>query len=105
MMLAVQFDEQIYDVDVPNELIKDAEEFYKKMDLDMDQGWQISRQWVENPDQQQRCQVVAEKILNAFHQEDQKMILLMSGYILSRIPEVKQIIIDETGDITQTLFY
>ncbi|MDH5217071.1 MAG: hypothetical protein OEX19_05215 [Gammaproteobacteria bacterium] len=105
MMLAVQFDEQIYDVDVPDELIKDAEEFYKKMDLDMDQGWQISRQWVENPDQQQRCQVVAEKILNAFHQEDQKMILLMSGYILSRIPEVKQIIIDETGDITQTLFY
>ena len=105
MMLAVQFDEQTYDVDVPDELIKDAEEFYTKMDQDMDQGWQISRQWIENPDQQQRCQVVAEKILNAFHQEDEKMILLMSGYILSRVPEVKQVIIDETGDITQTLFY
>ena len=33
------------------------------------------------------------------------MILLMAGYILSRVPEVKQVIIDETGDISQTLFY
>ena len=105
MMLAVKFGESVFDVDVPDELIKDAEDFYAKMDRDMDQGWQISRLWVDNPDQQQRCQIVAEKILNAFHHNDQKMILLMSGYILSRVPEIKQVIIDDTGDITETLFY
>lgn len=105
MILAVQFEDQMYDVDVPDALIKDAEELYVKMDSDMDQGWQVSRQWVENPDLQQRCQVAAERILNAFHNQDEKMVMLMSGYILSRAPEIKQVVIDDTGDITQTLFY
>ena len=40
----------------------------------MDKGWQMSRFWVEKPDLYQRCQIVADRILGAFHTENQKMV-------------------------------
>ncbi|MDX1810342.1 MAG: hypothetical protein R3240_00220 [Gammaproteobacteria bacterium] len=101
-MLCVCFDDKEYDLDVPQALIRDAESFYQTMDKDMDKGWQISRQWVDNPDTFERCQIVADQILTAFHDEDEDMILLMAGYILSRLPQAKRILIDSSGDISQT---
>ena len=35
------------------------------MDQDMDAGWQMSRDWVDNPSREQRCQIVADKLLTA----------------------------------------
>jgi len=102
MILAIMIDNQIYDIDTPDDLIKDAEALYVKMDKDMDDGWQMSRQWVSDPNMEQRCQIVADKILEAFQNKNEKMVLLMSGYILSRLPTVKAIEIDTSGDITQT---
>lgn len=104
MILTVSFDEKIYDLDVPDKLIIDAQDFYSKMNNDMDQGWQVSREWVDNPNEKQRCQIVADKILNAFHDENEQMILLMAGYILSHMQGIRQVNIDTTGDITQTEF-
>lgn len=101
-MLRVSFDDESYDLDVPSALIRDAEELYSKMDADMDHGWQLSRQWVDNPDVFERCQIVADKILTAFHEQNEELVLLFGGYILSRLPQAKNIIIDTTGDITQT---
>ena len=104
MNLTVTFDEKTYDLDVPVDLIVDAQDFYAKMDKDMDKGWQVSREWVKEPSLEQRCQIVADKILGSFNNENEKMVLLMAGYILSHLPDVKQVDIDTTGDVTETEF-
>jgi len=102
MILKLTIDDQTYDIDVPDEMIEEAGEFYAKMDRDMDRGWQMSRFWVEKPDLYQRCQIVADRVLGAFHTENRKMVLLMSGYILSRVPTVEEVVVDTSGDITLT---
>lgn len=102
MILKLTIDDQTYDIDVPEQIMQEAEAFYAKMDSDMDKGWQMSRFWVENPDQFQRCQIVADRILGAFHTENRKMVMLMSGYILSRVVDVEEVVVDTSGDITLT---
>jgi hypothetical protein len=102
MILKLTIDDQTYDIEVDEQSIREAEEFYAKMDSDMDKGWQMSRLWVEKPDLYQRCQIVADRILGAFHTENKKMVLLMSGYILSRVPHVAEVVVDTTGDMTLT---
>ena len=102
MILKLTIDDQTYDIDVPADIMEEAGEFYAKMDQDMDKGWQMSRLWVEKPDLCQRCQIVADRILGAFHTENKRMVLLMSGYILSRVPHVQEVVVDTSGDITLT---
>ena len=102
MILKISFDDQTFEIDVPEELIAEAQEFYEKMDADMDRGWQLSRTWVEKPDLYQRCQIVGDKILGAFHTENKKMLLLMSGYILTHLPNASEVVIDTSGDMTLT---
>jgi hypothetical protein len=102
MILKLTIDDQTYDIDVPEQIMQEAEAFYAKMDSDMDKGWQMSRIWVEKPDQYQRCQIVADRILGAFHTENRKMVMLMSGYILSRVVDVEEVVVDTSGDITLT---
>ncbi|VAW78927.1 hypothetical protein MNBD_GAMMA14-1236, partial [hydrothermal vent metagenome] len=50
MILKLTIDDQTCNIDVPEQMLKEAEEFYAKMDVDMDKGWQMSRFWVEKPD-------------------------------------------------------
>ena len=102
MSLKLTIDDQTYDIEVPDTLLTEASEFYDKMDKDMDKGWQMSRSWVEKPDLYQRCQIVGDRVLGAFHSENKKMMLLMSGYILSRVPHVAEVVVDTSGDITLT---
>ncbi len=102
MILKLTIDDRTYDIDVPESLMEEGQEFYEKMDADMDKGWQMSRTWVESLDLYQRCQVVADRVLGAFHTENKKMLLLMSGYILSRVPHVQEVVVDTSGDITLT---
>jgi len=102
MILKLTIDDKTYNIDVPETMLEEAQEFYAKMDADMDKGWQMSRFWVEKPDLYQRCQIVSDRVLGAFHSENKKMLLLMSGYILSRVPQVEEVLVDTTGDITLT---
>ena len=102
MILKFTIDDQTYDIEVSGDIIREAEELYRKMDADMDRGWQMSRQWVEKPDLYQRCQIVADRILGAFHSENKRIVLLMSGYILSRVPHVQEVVVDTSGDMTLT---
>ena len=102
MILKVCIEDQAYEIDVPADLMEEAQEFYAKMDQDMERGWQMSRFWVEKPDLYQRCQIVADRILGALHSENKKLMLLMAGYILSRVPHVREVVVDTSGDITLT---
>ena len=88
--------------DVPDSLLTEAVDYFEKLDADMDKGWQMSRDWVEKPDAEQRCQIAADKILTAIETENEKMLMLMSAYILRTMPGVKSINIDVTGDMNET---
>ena len=54
MILKVVVDDQVYPVTVPEEIVSEGSEFFDKIDRDMDNGWQMSREWVDNPNLEQR---------------------------------------------------
>ena len=54
MNITVEFDDKSYALNVPESLASEAVEFFAKMDGDMNCGWQMSRWWVPDPDQNQR---------------------------------------------------
>jgi len=102
MILKVVIDEQVYPITVPDEIIMDGEEFFRKIDGDMDKGWQMSRDWVQEPNQLQRCQIVGDKMLTAMHNNNEKMMVLLSAYILARVPGVEGIRIDTNGEMLES---
>jgi hypothetical protein len=102
MILNVVIEEQIYPIDVPAEIIADGEEFFAKLDHDMDQGWQMSRDWVDNPDLEQRCQIVGDKMLTAMHNDNKKLLMLLAAYILARVPGIRGIRIDTNGEMLES---
>lgn len=104
MQLTVHIDEVSQTIEVGEDLLKEGEDFFSKMDSDMNQGWQMSRTWVEDPNQVERCQIAANKMLDAISAENQTLLMLMAGYIMSRYPEVREVHIDTSGDMTETEF-
>ena len=88
--------------EVPDTLLVEAKEFFEKLDTDMDKGWQMSRDWVEMPNAEQRCQIAADKVLTAIETDNEKMLMLMAAYILRTMPGVKTVNIDITGDMNET---
>ena len=102
MNLTVYIDEQTHTLEVPESILEEGRDFFEKMDSDMDQGWQMSRNWVDSPTQLQRCQIAADKMLDAISQDNETLLMLMAGYILSRVPNVTAIRIDSDGDMMET---
>jgi len=102
MILKVVVDDQIYPITVPEQIISEAGEFFDKIDKDMDKGWQMSRDWVPNPDQEQRCQIVGDKMLTAMHNDNQQLMMLLSAYVLARVPTARELRIDSNGEMLET---
>lgn len=102
MILNVIVEEQTYPIRVSDEMMGEAKDIFEKMDADMDRGWQMSRKWVDRPDDVQRCQIAADKILTAIETENEKLATLMAAYILKRMPSIDSVDIDISGDMTAT---
>jgi hypothetical protein len=102
MILKTIIDNREYSLDVPNAVIAQGEDFFAGLDADMDKGWQMSREWVQNPNRVERCQIVADKLLTALEHENRKLGMLMAGYILNRMPGVGTVEIDIAGEIQNT---
>ena len=99
MELIIEFDDKSYSINVPVTLINEAQGFFAKMDRDMDAGWQMSRWWVPDPDETQRCQIVADKLLTAMSKNDESFAQLMCAYILKIKPTTRRIQINTDGEI------
>lgn len=104
MILNVYVEDKHYPLDVADDLINDAEDFFAKIDADMANGWQMSREWVERPNATQRCQIVADKLMAALQVENPQLVSMLAAYIVSRIPGVKGVRIDTGGEIQETEF-
>ncbi len=101
MILKVFLEDQTYPIEVPDYIVSDAEDFFSFLDNDMNKGWQMSQFWVENPDNNQRCQIAADKILTALNNDDQKTGVMMSAYIMNRMPGTTELHLSITGDMNE----
>ncbi len=99
MILKIIYDEQTFNITVPEFILAEGEEYFKKLDTDLDKGYQMSRTWVEKPDTVQRCQIAADKLLTALHHDRKQLGEMMAGYILTRMPGISQIKMDTSGDM------
>lgn len=62
-------------------------------------------EYVDNPTQTNRCQIVADRLLVSLSAENKTMIMLMAGYILSRMPNATRVEIDTSGEMLSTKIY
>lgn len=99
MILIINIDHESFELEVPEQILKEGEGFFQQMDEDFDRGWQMGRFWVDNPSVEERCQVAANKIVDAMHREDKRMFYLMSAYILKSMPEAKEITVKTEEEI------
>jgi hypothetical protein len=102
MQFKVIIGEQVYAVELPEHLLREAGEAHAKLDRDMDRGWQMSRQFVARPDPLQRCQIVADKLLTSIMNGNQATAMLMAGYIALRMPGAVGVDIDASGEMQNT---
>ena len=104
MILTAFINDIAYDFDVPQEMLDEGESFFSKIDADMEGGYQMSREFVENPGRKERCQIVADRILDAMSDDNKTLSLLLCAYIIDRMPGVTVAHIDTAGDIFDTRF-
>jgi hypothetical protein len=100
--LQVYIDDTIVTVTLPPAMLEEADDFFARMDSDMDKGWQMGREWVERPNNVQRCQIAADKLLGAIEGGNETLKMLMAGYIISRAPGVAAVRIDTGGEMQET---
>jgi len=104
MILRVIVDETVHELRVPDGFATQAADFFEQLDRDMDRGWQMGRFWVESPERMQRCQIVADKLLTALENHNQRLGTLMAGYLLARLPGLESVEPDVQGEIQNTRF-
>jgi hypothetical protein len=104
MRLNLIIDDWSMDLEIPADYLDTMHDAFDRMDRDMDRGWQLGQKWVRNPDQKQRCQLVAGKLLTALETDNKNLALMMGGYIVSRMPGITQVVIDNHGEPEETRF-
>ena len=102
MRLKVIIGDQVLAIEVPEDLLQEAADFHAKLDRDMDRGWQMSREFVAQPDRLQRCQIVADKLITSLMNGNEATAMLMAGYIALRMPGATGVNIDATGEMQNT---
>ena len=104
MQLKLIIDDWSMNLEITDDYLQQMQDSFDKMDRDMDQGRRLGQQFVNKPDQKQRCQIAADKLLAALEANNEILSLLMGGYIVSRMDGVKQVIIDNNGEPQNTEF-
>ena len=102
MKLDVIIDSKTHRIEVPQDMLDDGEDFFQKMDRDMDAGWQMGPEFVESPSPAQRCQIAANKLLVSISAQNKLLVQLMAAYILRRMPAIQAVEIDTTGEMLNT---
>jgi len=102
MVLDVYIEDQLIRVEVPPDVLQNGGEFFDMMDRDMDKGWRMGPTYIENPDTTQRAQIAAWKMLTAIDTENDRLLNLLAGYIVSRVPGVTAVRLANDGDVNST---
>ncbi len=79
-----------------DKLLPDHQAAYlDKMDSKMDDGILVGDETVHNPDLNQRTQFAAGNLLHALKTGDEAMAAAMCSYLAIRLPELKQVLIED----------
>lgn len=101
MKFNITIDQQPFELELPEGIIGEAQEFITDMDADFNRGVQLGRHWLENPSDEQRCQIAANKIVTAMHQENIRLFYLMAAYVLSKFPDLKMVTVNSDNEIDE----
>ena len=104
MQLNLIIDDWSMNLEITDEYLQAMGDSFDKMDRDMNQGRRLGQRFIKEPNQTQRCQIAADKLLSALETNNEALALLMGGYIVSRMDGVKQVIIDNNGEPQETRF-
>ena len=104
MILEVYVENSLLKVEVPQQIQDEAGEFFAMMDRDMDKGWKMGPEYVENPDATQRAQIAADRMLTAIDTENKRLLAMMAAYIVHKLPGVKAVKIATDGDPRESEF-
>ncbi len=102
MLLKVIIEDDIYSLNVPDELVKGSEAFFDQLDREMDAGRQMGRSWVERPGKEDRLRIIGDRLLGALERENHDVGRMMAAYILNRAPGIDTLALDTTGEIQNT---
>jgi hypothetical protein len=72
--------------------------YLDKMDATMDKGILIGDETVRKPDQNQRAQFAVANLVHALKTDDESLAAAMCSYLAIRLPELKQVRIEEVDD-------
>lgn len=72
--------------------------FLDGMDLDMDEGIEVNGEMIDSPDKMQRAHYVAMSLFYGIENKSEGLISTTCGYLVNRLPELKQIRATEDGD-------
>lgn len=98
MQFEVFIEEASHTVTVDEQDITNGQPFFAKMDKDMDGGWRMGPEFIHEPDILQRCQIVAERLMLSLEQQNESMSRAMAAYIVWRIPAIRELHIDTSGE-------
>jgi len=80
--------------------------YLDRMDAKMDGGILIGNQTVTNPDLNQRTRFAAANLVHALKSDDSDMAAAMCSYLAIRLPELKQVRIEDLdGDVSIEFVY
>jgi len=72
--------------------------YLDKMDTKMDAGILAGDATIQNPDINQRAQFIAANLVSAMKSNDEEMTAALCTWLANRLPDLKQVKIDEDGD-------
>lgn len=82
-----------YDREKP--LPEQQRQYLEKMDKKMDIGITLDEQTIAHPDGTQRAQFVAQNLAQVMKTDDESMMLALTSWLASRLPELKQVKFEE----------
>ena len=82
-----------------NKLLPDHQMAYlDRMDAKMDEGILLGNETISNPDQDQRTRFAAANLVHALKTDDAAMAAAMCSYLAIRLPELKQVRIEDVDE-------
>ncbi|MES9898180.1 MAG: hypothetical protein ABW148_04050 [Sedimenticola sp.] len=104
MKLNIIIHDHSMDLEIPDQFIESSSDAFDRLDTQMDKGAQSGQEWIDKPDQHQRCQIAADKLLTALETDNHGLAMISAGYIVSRMPDIKRVRIDTSGEPNGTGF-
>jgi len=104
MNFNITIDEESYTLEVSDAIMKELQGTIEEMDADFDKGARIGRYWIDVPSDEQRCQIAADKVVSAVHQQNVRMFYQMAAYILTKFPTLQMATVSSDFEVSDIHF-